>query len=372
MGRPKKESTTIKENSTASASIAAAFKDVGLEFISAEDAVAPTKFLPTGFAGFDNYTLGRGGIPRGKLVQIFGPPGSGKSLLVMRLVAMDQKENPDKVQVVIDTEFSWEDEWAKAQGVDTKKCMVRQGNITEETHDYAIKLMKSGVVSFLAIDSVANEQLDSQSYTNEKRSKMPGQEAKEMKAFLKSSVALANKHSMGFVFTNQITMKIGVLFGSPETFPGGESLKHNIQLNVRLRAAGFVTDSDSEPIASIVAASVIKSKIGIARKTDDSSHLIFYYQDGINKSLNMGLYDEGVRSGNIVKGGAGWVKVYNSKQDEVLKVHGQDKFLAMLSNEQFATALRRVLDGGMGSDLQDSIQTEPQVSGISESEEVDE
>jgi len=369
----RRPSTVTKETSTASAQIAQAFKEAGIECEVASLSVPANKYLSTGFTAFDNEILGRGGIPRGKLVQLFGPPGSGKSLMVMRLVAMDQRDNPDKAQIVIDTEFSWDNEWAAKQGVDINRCHVRQGNVTEETHDFAIKLMKTGVVSFLAIDSVANEQLESQNYGNEKVSKMPGQEAKEMKAFLKSAVSLAHQHQIAWVVTNQITMKIGVLFGSPETFPGGESLKHNIQQNIRLRSAGFVTDPKTkEPIASIVAATVTKSKIDIARKTDDSSHLIFYYEGGINKSLNMGLYDEGVRSGNIVKGGAGWVRVYNKAKEEVLKVHGQDKFLAMLLNEQFATSLRHVLDGGMGSDLQDSIQTEPQVSGISESEEVDE
>jgi recombination protein RecA len=371
MAREKKMSTEIKRNATASASITAAFKDVGLEFVSAANAIPAGKYLSTGFNAFDYQILGRGGIPRGKLTHIYGPPASGKSILVMRLVAMDQRENPDTVQVVIDTEWSWDNEWAQKQGVDIDRVVVRQGNITEETHELAIKLMKSGVVSFLALDSIGNEHLESQSYKAETRSKMPGQFAKEVKAFLLDAVALTAQHNIAFVITNQVTLKIGVIYGSNETFPGGENLKHQMQLNLRTRNAGFVL-VDKEPVATIVAVTVVKSKIGIARKTDDSSHLIFYYDDGINKSLNMGLYDEGVRSGNIVKGGAGWVRVHNNKKEEVLKIHGQDKFIAMLTNEQFATALRRVLDGGMGSDLQDSIQTEPQVSGISESEEVDE
>ena len=310
--------------------------------------------ISTAINHFDNYILGIGGIPcGGHITQLWGKKSSGKSTLVYRIIAMAQRQFPEKFAVLFDSEFSYNRERARDAGVDVDRLQVLQGNITEEVYDKILRYTRSGACCIVVLDSLANtisrnESFDDVIKTGGKggpvvktgRTNMPGEFAKVTKAFVRDLCRYGNQHDVALLFTNQVTKLIGVLYGSDEDYPGGEAFKHNLKLSMRVSKIDWIEDAHKEPIGIIIKVKVDKNKFAIERTTDDNSHLYIYFKDGIELSQTLGLYDDAVRAGVLV--GTGWISVMDpATGTEVCKIQGRDNVKARLANdEEFAESIR--------------------------------
>lgn len=347
-----------------------------LGFGGPSDDEPPKRLLATAFTKFNTDVLRTGGIPYGRVIQIWGEEHSGKTLLAMHLVAMAQRDNPSKAAVYVDTEMTFDKAWAKLNGIDLERLYLVQSNDVDSTFGSVLKAIESGEVCIVVLDSIgavnesnakAGEAFDTKvtkGVVEEKHKTIPGLFAKHMTKFVKFLVPAIKSHDVLFVAVNQIRDKIGVLYGPTEDYPGGRAWKHSISLSMRTRKIRDIKDNPEQPAYGVtVAINVVKNKQAPLGKTDDDSHLNFYFTaDGIEKAQYASLYNDAITHGVLVGKGA-WIYLVNSKKEQVKSWNGKSRCQEALAQDeslrnQVAEFLKEVMNGQSTDEVPEGILDE--------------
>ncbi|WP_319773018.1 recombinase RecA [Breoghania sp.] len=267
-----------------------------------EGQVVEVEAISTGSLGLD-IALGIGGLPRGRIVEIYGPESSGKTTLALHTVAEAQKKGG--VCAFIDAEHALDPVYARKLGVTIDDMLISQPDAGEQALEIADTLVRSGAIDVLVVDSVAaltpRAELE-----GEMGDSLPGLQARLMSQALRKLTASISKSKTMVIFINQIRMKIGVMFGSPETTTGGNALKFYASVRLDIRRIGSIKDKD-EVVGNQTKVKVVKNKLAPPFKQIEFDIM---YGEGISK---MGeLIDLGVKSGMVEKSGA-WFS-YNSQR----------------------------------------------------------
>jgi len=206
-----------------------------------ENAIVPVETISTGSMSLD-IALGVGGVPRGRIIEVFGPEGSGKTTLVTSIIANAQKAGG--MAAFIDAEHAFDMSYAKKIGVQVEDLLISQPDTGEQALEITEVLVRSGALDVIVIDSVA-ALVPSAEINGEMGDAHVGLQARLMSQALRKLTGIVNKSKTCLVFTNQIRMKIGVLFGNPETTSGGNALKFYSSIRMDIRRIGAIKDGES-------------------------------------------------------------------------------------------------------------------------------
>ena len=239
--------------------------------------------------------LGVGGLPRGRVVEIYGPESSGKTTLALHTIAEAQKKGG--ICAFVDAEHALDPVYARKLGVNVDDLLISQPDAGEQALEITDTLVRSGAVDVVVVDSVAalvpKAELD-----GEMGDSLPGLQARLMSQALRKLTASINKSKTMVIFINQIRMKIGVMYGSPETTTGGNALKFYASIRLDIRRLGAIKDRD-EVVGNQTRVKVVKNKLAPPFKQVEFDIM---YGEGVSK---MGeLIDLGVKAGVVEKSGA--------------------------------------------------------------------
>ena len=258
------------------------------------DSAVPVECIPTGAINLDA-AIGVGGIPRGRITEIYGPESSGKTTLCLHVVANAQRLGG--VAAFIDAEHALDTEYAKKLGVDIENLLISQPDTGEQALEICEILVRSGAVDVVVIDSVA-ALVPKAEIEGDMGDSHVGLQARLMSQALRKLTGAISRSKTSVVFINQLREKIGVMFGSPETTTGGKALKFYASVRLDIRRIGAVKDKE-EVIGSHVRVKVVKNKVAAPFK---QAEFDIMYAEGISHvSL---LVDIGSESGIIEKSGA--------------------------------------------------------------------
>src|SRR4030081_3320132 len=250
--------------------------------------------VPTGSLGLD-IALGIGGLPRGRVVEIYGPESSGKTTLALHCLAEAQKAGG--ICPFIDAEHALDPIYARKLGVNVDDLLISQPDHGEQALEIADTLVRSGAVDVLVVDSVA-ALVPRSELEGEMGDVQPGSQARLMSQALRKLTASINKSNTMVVFINQIRMKIGVMYGSPETTSGGNALKFYASVRLDIRRIGMIKERD-EVIGNQTRVKVVKNKVAPPFKQVEFDIM---YGEGVSKVGE--LIDLGVKAGIVEKAGA--------------------------------------------------------------------
>jgi recombination protein RecA len=258
--------------------------------------------VSTGSLGLD-IALGVGGLPRGRIVEIYGPESSGKTTLALHTIAEAQKKGG--ICAFVDAEHALDPIYARKLGVNVDDLLISQPDHGEQALEIADTLVRSGAVDVLVVDSVAAlvplSELEGEMGDNQ-----PGTQARLMSKALRKLTASINKSKTMVVFINQIRMKIGVMYGSPETTTGGNALKFYASVRLDIRRIGALKDRD-EVVGNQTRVKVVKNKVAPPFKQVEFDIM---YGAGVSKTGE--LIDLGVKA-NIVEKSGTWFS-YNGQR----------------------------------------------------------
>ncbi len=266
------------------------------------DKAVEIETVSTGSLGLD-IALGVGGLPRGRIVEIYGPESSGKTTLALHTVAEAQKKGG--ICGFVDAEHALDPVYARKLGVDLENLLISQPDTGEQALEIADTLVRSGAIDVLVIDSVA-ALVPRAEIEGEMGDSLPGMQARLMSQALRKLTASISRSNTMVIFINQIRMKIGVMFGSPETTTGGNALKFYASVRLDIRRIGQVKERD-EVIGNQTRVKVVKNKLAPPFKQVEFDIM---YGEGVSKTGE--LVDLGVKAGIVEKSGA-WFS-YNSQR----------------------------------------------------------
>ena len=342
---PTEQSEKLKALEIARLQIEKQFGQGSLMKLGDKPDIASIDVIPSGSILLDE-ALGIGGYPRGRIIEMYGPESSGKTTLALHAVAESQKLGG--IAAFIDAEHALDPVYAKNLGVNIDELWVSQPDTGEQALEICENLVRSGAVDIIVIDSVA-ALTPQKEIEGEMGDSMMGVQARLMSQALRKLTAIVGKSKCTIVFINQIRMKIGVMFGNPETTTGGNALKFYSSVRLEIRRIETIDGKgDEEAIGNRVRVKVVKNKVAPPfRKVE----LDIYFGRGVNSSAS--LLDSAVRHGIVDKRGAwytyGEEKVGQGKENAVAYVEEHKDFAAQLEQrlraELFPGQVLRDRDG---------------------------
>lgn len=250
--------------------------------------------ISTGSLGID-IALGIGGMPKGRIIEIYGPESSGKTTLALSVIAQAQKKGG--TCAFIDAEHALDPGYAKKIGVDIENLLISQPDAGEQALEIADTLVRSGAIDVLVVNSVA-ALVPKAELEGEMGDSHMGLQARLMSQALRKLTSTVSRSNTLIIFINQIRMKIGVMFGNPETTTGGNALKFYASVRIDIRRVGSIKDKD-DVIGSQTRVKIVKNKVAPPFKVVDFDIM---YGEGISKTGE--LIDLGIKAGLVEKAGA--------------------------------------------------------------------
>ena len=258
-----------------------------------DDGVLVRDGISTGAMSLD-LALGGAGIPRGRVVEIFGPEASGKTTLTLHIIAEAQRSGG--AAAFIDVEHAFDPTWAKKIGINLEELMVNQPSSGEEALEICDLLVRSNALDIIAIDSVA-ALVSRHELEGQMGDVQVGAQARLMSQAMRKLTAISGKSRTSVVFINQIREKIGVMYGSPETTPGGRALKFYSSIRIDTRRIGMLKDGD-QVIGTRVRAKVVKNKVAPPFR---NAEFEIYFDGGISRESD--LLDVAAECGVVARSG---------------------------------------------------------------------
>jgi recombination protein RecA len=289
--------------------------------------------VSTGSLGLD-IALGIGGLPRGRVVEVYGPESSGKTTLALHAVAEVQKRGG--IAAYVDAEHALDPGYAKKLGVDIDELLISQPDTGEQALEITDTLVRSGSVDIVVVDSVAALTPKAE-IEGEMGDQLPGLQARLMSQALRKLTSSISKSNTIVLFINQIRMKIGVMFGNPETTTGGNALKFYASVRLDIRRIGAIKDRD-EVVGNQTRVKVVKNKVAPPFRQVEFDIM---YGHGISKSGE--LLDLGAKAGIIEKSGS-WFSYDGNRIGQ-----GRENAKQFLeSNKDIAAAIEAQIRGNAG------------------------
>ncbi len=294
-----------------------------------DSSVVESDTISTGSLGLD-LALGIGGIPRGRIIEIYGPEASGKTTLAIHAIAEAQKKGG--IAAMIDAEHAFDKTYAEALGVDVDSLLISQPDDGEQALDIAEHLIRSGAVDIVVIDSVAALVPRGELEGEMGDSKM-GLQARLMSQAMRKLTGAINKTNCTCIFINQLRDKIGVVFGNPETTTGGNALKFYASVRLDIRRIGQIKDKDNNIVGNQTRVKVVKNKLAPPfRKVEFD----IIYGQGISKVGE--LIDMGTDLGVFKKSGT-WFSYNDQKLGQGRETAKQ----FLIDNPEFAEEVENII-----------------------------
>jgi recombination protein RecA len=332
----KRDMDKAKALESALAQIERQFGKGSIMKLGSDNPIMDVEATSTGSLGLD-IALGIGGLPKGRIIEIYGPESSGKTTLTLHVVAEEQKKGG--VCAFVDAEHALDPQYARKLGVNLDELLISQPDTGEQALEIVDTLVRSGAVSLVVVDSVAALTPKAE-IEGDMGDMQMGSQARLMSQAMRKLTASIGRSNCMVIFINQIRMKIGVMFGSPETTTGGNALKFYASVRLDIRRIGAIKDRD-EVVGNTTRVKVVKNKVAPPFKEVEFDIM---YGEGISK---MGeLVDLGVKAGVVEKSGS-----WYSYGDERIGQGRENAKIFLRSNPSTAAEIEARIRSGHGLDL---------------------
>jgi recombination protein RecA len=332
----KKDADKAKALESALAQIERQFGKGSIMKLGQNNAVMDVEAISTGSLGLD-IALGIGGLPKGRIIEIYGPESSGKTTLTLHVVAEAQKNGG--VCAFVDAEHALDPQYAKKLGVNLDELLISQPDTGEQALEIVDTLVRSGAVTTIVVDSVA-ALVPKSEIEGDMGDMQMGSQARLMSQAMRKLTASIGRSNCMVIFINQIRMKIGVMFGSPETTTGGNALKFYASVRLDIRRIGAIKDRDTV-IGNSTRVKVVKNKVSPPFKEVEFDIM---FGEGISKLGE--IVDLGVKCGVVEKSGS-----WYSYNDERIGQGRENAKLFLKSNPAMAADIEEKIRSASGLDF---------------------